>query len=109
MVCITTDPVLGALQNNGGRTFTHGLLTGSPAIDAGDPNFTPPPFTDQRAYARVPNGRIDIGSLRCNQLLHHRQHGNYSNRDTYGDSHRNTYTDINADSNANSDTYRVTR
>ena len=60
---INTDPMLGPLQNNGGPTFTHELLTGSPAIDAGDPNFTPPPFTDQRGYARVFNGRIDIGSL----------------------------------------------
>ena len=42
---INTDPMLGPLQDNGGPTFTHALLTGSPAIDAGDPNFTPPPFT----------------------------------------------------------------
>src|SRR5262249_53764702 len=41
---INTDPLLGPLQNNGGPTFTHALLPGSPAIDAGDPNFTPPPF-----------------------------------------------------------------
>src|SRR5204863_8210142 len=47
----------------GGPTFTHALLPGSPAIDAGDPNFTPPPDTDQRGYARVYNGRIDIGSF----------------------------------------------
>ena len=62
---INTDPMLGPLQNNGGPTFTHELLVGSPAINAGDPNFTPPPFTDQRGpgYARVFNGRIDIGSF----------------------------------------------
>ena len=45
---INTDPLLGPLQNNGGPTLTHALLPGSPAIDAGDPNFTPPPFYDQR-------------------------------------------------------------
>ena len=45
---INTDPLLGLLQNNGGPTFTHALLLGSPAIDAGDPAFTPPPFFDQR-------------------------------------------------------------
>jgi predicted outer membrane repeat protein len=28
------DPLLGPLQDNGGRTFTHALLPGSPAIDA---------------------------------------------------------------------------
>jgi hypothetical protein len=30
------DPKLGALFNNGGPTLTHALLSGSPAIDAGD-------------------------------------------------------------------------
>ena len=62
---INTDPVLGPLQDNGGPTFTHALLPGSPAIDAGDPNFTPPPFFDQRGpgFDRVVNGRIDIGSF----------------------------------------------
>ena len=60
---INTNPMLGPLQNNGGPTFTHALLAGSPAIDAGDPNFTPPPSTDQRGYPRVSNARIDIGSF----------------------------------------------
>jgi hypothetical protein len=60
---INTDPMLGPLQNNGGPTFTHDLLAGSPALDAGNPSFTQPPSTDQRGYARVFNGRIDIGSL----------------------------------------------
>jgi hypothetical protein len=62
---INTDPMLGPLQNNGGPTFTHALLPGSPAINAGDPNFTPPPFFDQRGpdFPRVVNGRIDIGSV----------------------------------------------
>jgi len=62
---INTDPLLGPLQNNGGHTFTHELFSGSPAIDAGDPNFTPPPFFDQRGpgFDRVRNGRIDIGSF----------------------------------------------
>jgi hypothetical protein len=62
---VNTDPLLGQLQNNGGPTFTHELLPGSPAIDAGDPNFTPPPFFDQRGpgFDRVVSGRIDIGSF----------------------------------------------
>jgi hypothetical protein len=62
---INTNPLLGPLQNNGGPTFTHALLPGSPAIDAGDPNFSPPPSTDQRGspFDRVFNGRIDIGSF----------------------------------------------
>ena len=62
---INTDPLLGPLQNNGGLTFTHELLPGSAAIDAGDPSFTPPPLYDQRGpgFDRVVNGRIDIGSF----------------------------------------------
>ena len=62
---INTNPMLGPLQDNGGPTFTHELLTGSPAINAGDPSFTPPPLYDQRGsgYDRVVGGRIDIGSF----------------------------------------------
>jgi predicted outer membrane repeat protein len=62
---INTDPVLGPLQDNGGPTLTHALLPGSPAIDTGDPNFTPPPYYDQRGpgFDRVVNGRIDVGSF----------------------------------------------
>ncbi|MGC1321712.1 MAG: right-handed parallel beta-helix repeat-containing protein [Candidatus Udaeobacter sp.] len=62
---INTDPLLGPLQDNGGPTFTHALLPGSPAIDAGDPNFIPPPLNDQRGcpFDRVSNVRIDIGSF----------------------------------------------
>ena len=33
-----TDPMLGPLQNNGGPTQTMALPSGSPAIDAGNPN-----------------------------------------------------------------------
>ena len=62
---INTDPMLGPLQNNGGPTFTQELLTASPAIDAGEPNFTPPPYYDQRGplFWRMRNGRIDVGSF----------------------------------------------
>ena len=48
---INTDPMLGPLQDNGGPTFTHALLTGSPAIDAGK-NFTAG-TTDQRGSGFV--------------------------------------------------------
>ena len=58
-------PLLGELADNGGPTWTHALLPGSPAIDAGDPAFAPPPFYDQRGvgYPRVVNERIDIGAF----------------------------------------------
>lgn len=43
------NPLLGPLQNNGGPTFTHELLTNSPAIDAGNVfGLT----TDQRGFSR---------------------------------------------------------
>lgn len=60
-----TDPILGPLQDNGGPTQTHRPYPQSPAIDAGDPSFTPPPSYDQRGpgFDRVVNGRIDIGSF----------------------------------------------
>ena len=62
---INTDPLLGPLQDNGGPTFTHLPLLGSPAIDAGDPEFTRPPDHDQRGscFYRVFGRRIDIGSV----------------------------------------------
>jgi hypothetical protein len=68
---INTDPMLGPLQDNGGPTLTHALLPGSPAINAGDPNFTPPPLYDQRGpgFDRVVAGRIDIGSFEVQEPL----------------------------------------
>ena len=60
---INTEPMLGPLQDNGGPTFTHALLPGSVAIDAGDPNFISPPDDDQRGFFRVYNGRLDIGAF----------------------------------------------
>lgn len=62
---INANPLLGSLQNNGGPTFTHALLPGSLAINAGNPNFVGPASYDQRGpgYPRVIGGRIDIGSF----------------------------------------------
>ena len=62
------NPKLGPLQDNGGPTFTHALLQGSPAIDAGNP-ATPGsganacPATDQREVARPQGPRCDIGAF----------------------------------------------
>ncbi|MEZ6035156.1 MAG: DUF2341 domain-containing protein [Planctomycetaceae bacterium] len=52
------NPLLGALQSNGGSTLTHALLAGSTAINAG----TAPgaPTADQRGISRV--GLVDIGA-----------------------------------------------
>ncbi len=52
-----TDPLLDPLQNNGGRTETHALLPGSPAIDAADNAACP--ATDQRGQPRPQDGDGD--------------------------------------------------
>jgi hypothetical protein len=59
------DPLLGPLADNGGPTHTHALLPGSPAINAGDPDFSGPPDHDQRgmSYVRVSEGHIDMGAF----------------------------------------------
>ena len=56
-----TDPLLGPLQDNGGPTFTHALLAGSPAIDAGD--NTDCPAKDQRGVARPLDGDGDGNAI----------------------------------------------
>ena len=61
------DPMLAPLANNGGRTQTHALLPGSPAIDHGDNAGAP--ATDQRGVARPRDGDgngskvVDIGAF----------------------------------------------
>ncbi len=58
------DPRLGLLRDNGGATLTHAVASQSPAHDAGDPAFAPPPDWDQRGegFPRVIGGIIDIGA-----------------------------------------------
>jgi hypothetical protein len=57
---LTSDPLLGPLQNNGGLTQTMALLPGSPAIDAGDDANCP--ATDQRGVTRPQGSHCDIGA-----------------------------------------------
>jgi parallel beta-helix repeat protein len=69
------NAMLGPLANNGGRTLTHALLSGSPAIDRGNASAVAGaggvPLYDQRGapFTRVANGdsaggaRIDIGAF----------------------------------------------
>lgn len=60
------NPKLGPLRDNGGPTFTHGLLPGSPAIDGNKP--TTSTSYDQRLFARPVDAdndgtaRADIGA-----------------------------------------------
>src|SRR5262249_31047398 len=48
---------------NGGPTRTQLPAASSPAVNAGNPAFAPPPAADQRGLARVSDGRIDIGAV----------------------------------------------
>ncbi len=59
---LDSDPLLGALHNNGGYTETMALITGSPAIDAG--SNTGCPSTDQRGQPRPMDGNHD-GTAIC--------------------------------------------
>ena len=72
------NPLLGALQNNGGPTKTMLPLPGSPVIGAGQaqPLFIayqpdPTPATDQRGFPRrtVANAPIDLGAVQTSYTL----------------------------------------
>jgi fibronectin-binding autotransporter adhesin len=56
------DPKLGPLANNGGTTFTHALLAGSPAIDA-IPLTSCFLTTDGRGFIRPHGAACDIGAF----------------------------------------------
>jgi hypothetical protein len=58
---VISDPLLAPLADNGGPTLTHGLLAGSPAIDAG--NNAAALATDQRGRSRVSGAAADIGAF----------------------------------------------
>jgi hypothetical protein len=75
------DPLLGPLADNGGpalgpsglasATLTRALLARSPAIDAGANAVTGPPYslaTDQRGFARLAHGTVDIGAFEVQEL-----------------------------------------
>jgi hypothetical protein len=57
----TANPLLGPLANNGGSTLTLALLTGSPAINAG--NNAACPTVDQRGVNRPQGSACDIGAF----------------------------------------------
>jgi len=54
------NPMLAPLQDNGGFTFTHALLDGSPAIDAG---AVVTATADQRGFTRTQGFAADIGAV----------------------------------------------
>ncbi len=56
---LTSEPVLGALRDNGGPAWTMALMPGSPAIDAGNACLS----ADQRGVARPQIAACDIGAF----------------------------------------------
>lgn len=61
-------PSLGNLQNNGGETYTHALLAGSQALDAGNPVLPGSggnacASADQRGISRPQGTNCDIGAF----------------------------------------------
>ncbi len=67
------DPILGSLADNGGSTLTFALLTGSPAIDAGNPAMPGSgaaacEVVDQRGFSRLNRGiACDAGAFEVQQ------------------------------------------
>ena len=69
------DPLLTPLSNNGGATQTHGLLSSSPAIDAGNPaapgsGGNACEASDQRGVTRPQGTRCDIGAVEIHYWLY---------------------------------------
>jgi hypothetical protein len=66
---IDADPMLGPLADNGGPTFTHALLPGSPAIDAG--NDVAGLEFDQRGtpFDRTSGAGPDVGAFEVQGVI----------------------------------------
>lgn len=73
VVTVTSDPMLGQLQFNGGPTMTHALLLGSPAVNAGNNNNASLTGTDQRGigFPRTsgPAASVDIGAVQFDTIF----------------------------------------
>ena len=71
----STDPMLGALADNGGPTLTHALLGGSPAVDKGNTNLTedqrgqPRPFDNPNGAPATGGDDSDIGAFEAQEVL----------------------------------------
>ncbi|MEO8611820.1 MAG: choice-of-anchor Q domain-containing protein [Chloroflexota bacterium] len=109
------NPLLGALQNNGGNTFTHALQTGSPAIDA-IPTGNCTLATDQRGTTR-PQGaacdsgayEVDLGPLQTGPTFTvNVLNDNNDSCTTLDCSLREAITAANADSDTNTITFSIT-
>ncbi|MBO9662722.1 choice-of-anchor Q domain-containing protein [Dokdonella sp.] len=65
---LTGDPLLGPLADNGGPTWTHALLAGSPAIDHGANPYTAEYDQRGEGYLREYGEAADIGAYEVQPL-----------------------------------------
>lgn len=65
------DPLLDSLADNGGATWTHATLAGSPAVDAGicTDQYGNPVTADQRGVSRPQAADCDMGAYEAVPLL----------------------------------------
>ena len=64
------NPDLAPLASNGGPTQTQLPLSGSPALGAGSVSLIPASVTtDQRGFARVVSGKVDIGAVEVQAFI----------------------------------------
>jgi hypothetical protein len=74
VITLTADPQLGPLRPNGGRTRTHMLLPGSPALGKGNTMDLPPTIaTEQRGtgYPRTTGAgaNVDLGAVQFDSIF----------------------------------------
>lgn len=86
-----SDPRLGPLADNGGRTKTHALLAGSLAIDKGNTGLTvdqrgePRPFDDPNIPPATGGDDSDIGAFEAQEVLNRAPSANDDNPTTNED------------------------
>jgi len=115
---VNTNPLLQPLADNGGYTQTHALAASSPAVDAGNNDYSA--ATDQRGIKRPLDGdgdgtaTVDIGSYELYALAEFRSTGTYdgwvleeSETSETGGSIDATATTFNVGDNARDKQYRT--
>ena len=98
-----TDPKLGPLQDNGGLSQTHALLTGSPAIDKGSTTLT----TDQRGVSRPQGAADDVGAFELEIAVNDAPVATDDTADTDEDTALNYIAVLTNDTDVNGDSLSV--
>jgi CSLREA domain-containing protein len=98
-----TDPKLGPLQDNGGLSQTHALLTGSPAIDKGSTTLA----ADQRGVSRTQGAADDVGAFELEIAVNDAPVATDDTADTDEDTALNYIAVLTNDTDANGDSLSV--